>query len=131
MTETQAWPTELRLHKGGKTLTVTFDGGDRFDLPAEAERHAYLCAWNDTVEPELQIAEPVIAAVVAATEGFSFAYLKELCLSSMMRWISNPEKAAMECVIVEQCEVLRQQMHAVQEAPAAETDPAAEEDDEE
>ena len=35
MTETQAWPTELRLHKGGKTLTVTFDGGDRFDLPAE------------------------------------------------------------------------------------------------
>lgn len=35
MTDTHVWPTELRLHKGGKTLTVTFGGGDRFDLPAE------------------------------------------------------------------------------------------------
>lgn len=35
MSETQAWPTELRLHKDRKTLSITFDGGDRFDLPAE------------------------------------------------------------------------------------------------
>ena len=32
---TDAWPSELRLHKDRKTLTVTFDGGERFDLPAE------------------------------------------------------------------------------------------------
>ena len=31
----QAWPSELRLHKDRKTLTVSFDGGERFDLPAE------------------------------------------------------------------------------------------------
>jgi len=31
----QAWPTELRLHKDRKTLTVSFEGGERFDLPAE------------------------------------------------------------------------------------------------
>ena len=35
MTDTQVWPTELRLHKDRRTLTVTFDGGERFDLPAE------------------------------------------------------------------------------------------------
>jgi DUF971 family protein len=29
------WPTELRLHKDRKALTVTFDGGERFDLAAE------------------------------------------------------------------------------------------------
>ncbi len=29
------WPTELRLHKDRKTLTVTFDGGESFDLAAE------------------------------------------------------------------------------------------------
>ena len=34
MTDTP-WPTELRLHKDRKTLTVVFDGGERFDLPAE------------------------------------------------------------------------------------------------
>ena len=29
------WPTELRLHKNKRTLTVVFDNGERFDLPAE------------------------------------------------------------------------------------------------
>ena len=29
------WPTELRLHKDRSTLTVTFDNGKSFDLPAE------------------------------------------------------------------------------------------------
>jgi len=29
------WPTELRLHKDRRTLTITFDGGASFDLPAE------------------------------------------------------------------------------------------------
>ena len=35
MAAAQTWPTELRLHKDRKTLTVTFTGGERFDLPAE------------------------------------------------------------------------------------------------
>lgn len=35
MNDSQAWPSELRLHKDRKTLTVTFDGGESFDLPAE------------------------------------------------------------------------------------------------
>jgi DUF971 family protein len=29
------WPTELRLHKDRKALTVVFDNGARFDLSAE------------------------------------------------------------------------------------------------
>src|SRR6478736_5817869 len=35
MTDPQTWPTELRLHKDRRTLTVTFEGGERFDLSAE------------------------------------------------------------------------------------------------
>ncbi|MEI9803256.1 MAG: DUF971 domain-containing protein [Pseudolabrys sp.] len=31
----ETWPTELRLHKDRKTLTVAFEGGESFDLPAE------------------------------------------------------------------------------------------------
>ena len=34
-TDSEAWPSELRLHKDRKTLTVTFEGGERHDLPAE------------------------------------------------------------------------------------------------
>ena len=35
VSDTEAWPSELRLHKDRKTLTVTFEGGERYDLPAE------------------------------------------------------------------------------------------------
>jgi DUF971 family protein len=31
----ETWPTVLRLHKDRKTLTVTFEGGESFDLAAE------------------------------------------------------------------------------------------------
>jgi len=32
---TKSWPTELRLRKDRKTLTVVFDNGESFDLSAE------------------------------------------------------------------------------------------------
>lgn len=32
---TKPWPTELRLHKDRRTLTIAFDTGDSFDLAAE------------------------------------------------------------------------------------------------
>ena len=35
MPESQAWPTELRLHKDRRTLSVTFDSGESYDLAAE------------------------------------------------------------------------------------------------
>ncbi len=33
--EDDAWPSEIRLHKDRKTLTVTFGAAERYDLPAE------------------------------------------------------------------------------------------------
>jgi DUF971 family protein len=33
--DADAWPSELRLHKDRKTLTVIFGGAESFDLPAE------------------------------------------------------------------------------------------------
>ena len=35
MSTPQAWPTEIRLSKDRRTLTVAFDSGDRFELSAE------------------------------------------------------------------------------------------------
>jgi DUF971 family protein len=34
-TDLQPVPTELRLHKNRQTLTIAFDSGETFDLPAE------------------------------------------------------------------------------------------------
>jgi DUF971 family protein len=33
--QSQSWPTELRLSKGGKSLSIAFDNGERFELAAE------------------------------------------------------------------------------------------------
>src|SRR6516164_7287671 len=35
MTDAAPWPTELRLHKDRKALTIAFDNGETFDLSAE------------------------------------------------------------------------------------------------
>jgi DUF971 family protein len=36
--EAHPWPTELRVNRAAKRLTVTFDNGERFELPAELLR---------------------------------------------------------------------------------------------
>ena len=38
MSANMPWPTELRLHKDRKTLTVAYDSGETFDLAAELLR---------------------------------------------------------------------------------------------
>jgi hypothetical protein len=79
-------------------------------LPGCAERAAYLALWNGTLQEDLRICEKAQRVVVDVTEGFSFAYLKELYLSSMMQWISMSSGQPMEEVIWKQAALLRTQM---------------------
>lgn len=61
--DTQAWPTELRLHKDRKTLTVSFEGEGHFDLPAEylrikspsAEVQGHSAAERKTVPGKINV----------------------------------------------------------------------------
>ena len=54
----QIWPSELRLHKDRKTLTVTFAGGERFDLPAEYLRVKSPSAEVQGHSPDQRITVP-------------------------------------------------------------------------
>lgn len=99
-----------------------FDRKYHFELPAPPERFAYMRAWDTRLDAELHVSDECLSALVTETEGFSFAYLKELFLSSLMRWISNPTRASMEVVLTEQCAVLREQMHAMNLIPPVETE---------
>lgn len=87
-----------------------FDRKYPFALPAAEERLAYAQMWNASLAPELRASPDGLAAVAAATEGFSFAYLKELFLCSMMRWMSGRVEGAMDRTMAEQVGVLREQM---------------------
>ena len=93
-----------------------FDRKYYFDLPAKAERLAYLEKWNQDLQPDMRMTEAGAAAVVVATEGFSFAYLKELLVSSMIQWISCcVGLVSMDGVVLEQAELLRSQMNMKKE----------------
>jgi len=86
-----------------------FDRKYYFDLPGEAERSAYVTAWNIKLEPELRVSETAATQVVRETEGFSFAYLKELFLSSMMDWMAKGT-VAMDEIVLRQVNQLSEQM---------------------
>jgi len=94
-----------------------FDRKYHFDLPAVAERAAYLRWWNRQLDEALRLTESGVAGVAAATDGFSFAYLKELVLSSMMAWVNSGE-APMDETMPAQLVGLREQMNSSRLAPA-------------
>jgi hypothetical protein len=96
-----------------------FDRKYYFHLPAATERSAYITAWNKELQPELRLADGIAPEVVQQTEGFSFAYLKELFLSSMMQWMGTAGGVSMKEIILGQAVQLREQMAATEKPPAA------------
>lgn len=88
-----------------------FDRKYYFSLPAPPERLAYVVSWNQSLEPELRPSELSLPRLVEATDGFSFAYLKELFLSSMMQWIAESGRGRMDVVMLNRVVVLREQMN--------------------
>jgi SpoVK/Ycf46/Vps4 family AAA+-type ATPase len=93
-----------------------FDRKYFFDMPAAPERRAYIESWNRSLEPDLQVSEPTISKAVEATDGFSYAYLKELLVSSMMQWISQRIGGRMGEVVLNRATMLRNEMTAAQGA---------------
>ena len=87
-----------------------FDRKYYFPLPAQNERRAYIASWNAKSHSELALSEKSISEIVEVTEGFSFAYLKELLLSSMVGWMSNGGKGSIHDVISGQATLLRGQI---------------------
>ncbi|KYC35937.1 ATPase [Scytonema hofmannii PCC 7110] len=87
-----------------------FDRKYYFELPALTERTAYLSLWNDKFKEAMRLSETVITQIAEMTDGFSFAYLKELVLSSMMHWMGAMETGGMDKSMILQVAVLRKQM---------------------
>jgi hypothetical protein len=97
-----------------------FDRKYHFELPALAERIAYITLWNESLQPELRLNELEIAQLAEAVADFSYAYIKELFLSCMMRWINQPQPGTMAAIAITQTTTLREQMSSMTEEPAPE-----------
>jgi hypothetical protein len=87
-----------------------FDRKYYFQLPADAERSAYVARWNCELQPEMRVSEEGAARLVSETHDFSFAYLKELLVSSMVQWVSLGGSRSMDEVILAQTDLLRKQI---------------------
>ncbi len=97
-----------------------FDRKYPFDLPEQAERQAYITMWNISLKPALRLSDEAANTLSELTEGFSFAYLKELFLSSMMRWIANGQQGTMEQTMSGQVHTLKEQMASAEALAAIE-----------
>jgi len=87
-----------------------FDRKYPFNLPEFEERVAYITMWNANLQEEMRISATMVRRLSEVTGGFSFAYLKELFLSTMMRWIARPQLGTIEQILLNQVDVLREQM---------------------
>jgi len=87
-----------------------FDRKYHFHLPAKTERRLYIERWNSELQQELRVSDDTTATLVAGTDGFSFAYLKELFVASMVQWMSDDRRTAMDDVLLAQAQLLHDQM---------------------
>jgi hypothetical protein len=100
-----------------------FDRKYHFDLPARPERAAYARLWNAPRDRAMRLTVKQEEALADSTDGFSFAYIKELFVSSMVRWMATREAGTMWSVMEEQLAVLRAQMSSENRAESAAASP--------
>lgn len=86
-----------------------FDRKYHFNLPSVEERSTYLGNWQRTLESETGWRADQVLLVAQATEGYSFAYLKELVISSVMSWMRNSGES-FAAIMLAQSMVLKLQM---------------------
>ncbi len=96
-----------------------FDRKYHFNLPSIEERSAYLANWQRSLSSETGWQSDQILVVAEASEGFSFAYLKELVISSVMSWMRSRTESFV-AVLLAQSKILKLQMktEATQAAPS-------------
>ena len=87
-----------------------FDRKYHFGLPVRAERLAYIERWNQDLETESRLTADGVIQAADGTEGFSFAYLKELFLSSLLAWVAEQGEPSMDAILLAQAETLKGQM---------------------
>ena len=115
MSESTPWPTELRLNPAKTLLTVSFDNGERYELPAEylrvespsaevqghgpegrhtvpGKRHVKISA----LEPVGHYAVRIIFDDMHDTGLYTWTYLRELGEERDEKWSAYLEELAVQ-----------------------------------
>jgi len=86
-----------------------FDRKYHFMLPSAETRMNYVRSWNDRLRRPLRFDAAGQAKLVELTEGFSFAYIQEVFVSTTMHWMTKRDRPVLE-LAEEQIATLRAQM---------------------
>ncbi len=89
-----------------------FDRKYHFPLPERAERLTYLARWSEQLDPETQLSGAALERLADRTGGFTFAYLKELSVSSLMAWADGGGGTSMDLVAERVLRGLRQELES-------------------
>lgn len=98
-----------------------FDRKYRFELPDLVLRRQYLDRWAQRV-PE-GVSEASLAQAAQESDDFTFAYLKELTLSTQMQWASEQQRRPVGEVLLTVLTGLRAEIAAVAANPPPEPQP--------
>ncbi len=90
-----------------------FDRKYHVGLPGAAERLAYLELWRAGLDDAMRPSASIVAQVAADTDGFSYAYLKELLVAATVRWAECQVAGAMDGLLPTELTELRAQMSSV------------------
>ena len=86
-----------------------FDQKWHFGLPAAEQRIEYIRSWHEVLPESARLNEEQLAQLSDNTDGFSYAYLKELCLVSALKLVQDQNENTIFEVIENQCELLKNQ----------------------
>ncbi len=101
-----------------------FDRKYHFELPGADERRRYLARWLGRLEPDMRVAAEVADGLADRCEGFSYAYLKELVVSAMVRWMREQSPGTMPAILDTELAHLRDHMNRPAAAPPPSPAPA-------
>jgi ATPase family protein associated with various cellular activities (AAA) len=93
-----------------------FDRKFHFDLPGLEERRRFLALWMARMDAEMSVDASVVTRLAERSESFSYAYLKELVVSSMVRWMGAPSERDMGTILDAELTHLKQHMARTREA---------------
>ena len=88
-----------------------FDRKYTFELPAMTERSAYLELWRKKLDGRVVWSEALRDRIASESEGFSFAYLQELVISSLTHAVADATDFAE--LLPRECASLREQMSSI------------------
>ena len=89
-----------------------FDRKFHFPLPAAPERRAFITRWSLAQDVALRLSTQGIEHLVGRTDGFTFAYLKELLLSSSLVWVDDARPGVMDEISAKVARTLRKEMES-------------------